>query len=96
MINTKFKNADDKTSLQALWIEVEQLDVKRGLNKALLTERIKELEDGLAKRVDVAINHNKRLKALEGETNLTTLSFSRPEKKSIWDYFKRNREYELF
>ena len=25
MINTKFKNADDKTSLQALWLEVEKL-----------------------------------------------------------------------
>ena len=94
MINTKFKNTDTKTSLQALWIEVEALDGQRRIDRAGLMERIEDLEDGLTKRVDVAINHNNRLRELEedalevidGETKLTT-----PEKVSIWDFFKRNK-----
>ena len=80
MIDTKFKNADDKTSLQALWIEVEQLDVKRGLDRALLTElteRIKEVED--ARQVQIRLNREFR-EAIGKNVKLTT-----PEKKTLWE-----------
>ena len=83
MIDTKFKNADDKTSLQALWVEVEKLDIQREIDRVVLSEKARELEDGLAKRVKVAINHNSRLRELEGNKVQPTT----PEKKSIWDFF---------
>ena len=84
MIDTKFQTLAKDTSLQSLWLEVVKEDKFRTIEMAKLQSKVKTLEDKLAKRVDVAINHNDRLKDLEGETNLTT-----PEKKSIWDFFKR-------
>ena len=84
MIDTKFQTLAKDTSLQSLWLEVVKEDKFRTIEMAKLQFKVKTLEDKLAKRVDVAINHNDRLKDLEGETNLTT-----PEKKSIWDFFKR-------
>ena len=86
MIDTKFQTLAKNTSLQSLWLEVVKEDKFRNIEIAKLQGKIKTLEDGLFKRREVAVNHNKRLKDLEGETNLTT-----PDKKSIWDFFLKRK-----
>ena len=88
MIDTKFKNTDPKTSLQALWLEVVKEDKFRTIEIAGLRAKAEALEKivlglQIARRVakeEVYPDFRRRLENLENNSNLTT-----PEKKTLWE-----------
>ena len=84
MIDTKFKNADDKTSLQALWIEVEKADKLANVVIAGLQAKVEILEE--ARQIQRRLNEQFTHTTERVNSKLTT-----PEKKSIWDFFLKRK-----